>query len=366
LTALRIVASLQAGALRPRDNAKENVTVANWALQRAYASHIHPGKAADPPLVPDCYPLKLESQFQDVVAHATSSAAKLSMTTVVFRMDDSRTHVVRELLLKLAFGQTRSPLTAMTELASRLCVFTDNRMGSSLMLTTVEESGARRRVTMYTFPEQDTLTLRTLSDEAILERLRTFVMRSALRKVARFEGKNIDSHFIQGEVADPLIGKDARSAADYWLDAFLDAEFSINDQKGTRLVAAALKSAFKLASAEEKQAVMEAAIALMADRRQAWSLEKVADKLVPEGLREAFLVVAPNQETARSQFYLDKDLLRQQINYRVFQLDTGVWVSAPFSEVGETVKLTGGGSKRTLTCRGVVIGEKVQRDKPNT
>jgi hypothetical protein len=340
--------------------------LANWVLQRAYASHIQPGKAAAPPLTPDCYPLKLEAEFREVVTAAAVRAARYPMTAITFRMEDDRSHPVREHVMKLAFGQTRTPLAAMSDLAARLSGHTDNRMGPALMLTTIEEDLARRRVTMFLFPEQDTFTLKTLREEAILERLRAFVLRSKLRKVARFEGKNIDSHFIQGEVVDLLIGSDPRSAADYWVDAFLDAEFSINDQKGTRLIASALKAVFNLASAEDKQAVMEAATSLMANRRQTWSLNKVADRLIPDSLRESFLSHAPNDQTATSEFYLDKDLLRQQINYRVFQLQTGVWVSAPFSEVGETVTLTTDGSTRRLTCRGVVVGEKVQRDKPRT
>ena len=252
----------------------------------------------------------------------------------------------------------------MAELASRLSNCTDHRTGSSLMITTIEESGEKRRISLYVFPEEETFTLKTMEDEAILERLLAFVVKSKLRKVARFEGKNIKSHFMQGEVADLLIGSNERSAADYWVTAFLEAEFAINSHKGTRLVAAGLRKAFEAADGDAKQTIMEAAMSLMADRRQAWSLDKIASALVPDALQATFLGVAPNTETASGQFFLDKDLLRQQINYRVFRLDTGVWVSSPFSEVGETVKLSGSGKKRTLSCRGLVIDEKVRSDKP--
>ena len=99
---------------------------------------------------------------------------------------------------------------------------------------------------------------------------------------------------------------------------------------------------------------MEAAIALMADGRRAWSLKKIADEYIPPDVSEAFCSVAPNAETLTNKFMLDKELLRDQINYRVFQLETGVWVSAPFSEVGRTVKVEDDGRRRTLTARGVI------------
>ncbi len=107
---------------------------------------------------------------------------------------------------------------------------------------------------------------------------------------------------------------------------------------------------------------MEAASALMANHRKAWSLEKIASDLIPSRLREAFCSVAQNPEALKDKFMLSKELLRDRINYHVFQLETGVWVSSPFSEVGNTVKLRREGGKRTLTAHGVVLAEKVQRD----
>ena len=325
-----------------------------------------PGKGSDPPLIPETYPLKVEPEFRQVLMEATENAGSHAMSAIGFKMGDDREHPVRELVLKVAFGQTRAPASAMGELAARLSACTDRRTGSSLMITTVHEAGERRRVSVHVFPEEDSYRLRQLRDEAILERLRSFALRSKLRKVARFEGKNIKTHFLQGEVADLQIGSDPRTAADYWVAAFLDAEFSINSNKGTRLVAAGLHKAFAAAGPRDKQAVMEAAIALVADRRQTWSLDQIASKLVPDDLVETFCSVAPNPETRSGQFVLDKDLLRNRINYRVFQLNTGVWVSSPFQEVGESVTISKDGDDRTLSCRGVVIAEKVRSDKPES
>jgi hypothetical protein len=334
-----------------------------WLLQRGYAAHIQPGKGSDPPLAPESYPLKLEADLRQILTEATEGAHRHPMSTVVFKMGDDRDHPVRDLILKVAFGQTRAPAAAKAELAARLSACTDHRTGSSLMLTTVHEVGDRRRVAMYVFPESDSYRLNTIREEAILERLRSFVLKSKLRKVAQFEGKQIKTHFLQGQVADLQIGADPRRAADYWVTAFLEAEFAINSDKGTRLVAAALQKTFDLADPGDKQTVMEAAVSLVADKRQAWSLDQIASRLLPDHLVETFCSLAPNFEARTGQFMLDKALLRDRINYRVFQLNSGVWVSAPFQEVGETVKLTTDGDKRILSCRGEVIAEKVRSDR---
>lgn len=336
-----------------------------WELQRGYASLIHPRKDVKSPPQPITYSLKLESEFRIALTAATEGATHRPMSAVVFKMKDSREHDVRELVMKLAFGQTRTPLPTMVELATRLASCTDRRTGSSLLLLTIEENGPRRRVSMYVFPEEESYTLRHTTDEAteaFLERLQSFVLQSRLRKVARFEGKNIPSHFMNGEVVDMQIGSSPRTAADYWVTAFLDAEFAITTDKGTRLVAAGLKRAFEYADVGDKQSVMEAATVLMASGQRVWSLNQIAKTLVPESLRGRFLSVAQNAEACKDKFTLGKDLLRDRINYRIFQLDTGVWVSSPFQEIGRTVCVDGDGKKRKLTAHGLIVAEKMQRD----
>jgi hypothetical protein len=339
--------------------------IREWTLQRGYASVIYPSKGASEPEPPSTYALKTDAAFRQALSVATEIATRRPMSSIVLNMDDNRVHPVREAMLKLAFGLTRTPLPAMVELALRLATSTDKRTRPALFVVTIEESGDARRASMYVFPEESTYTLRSSAQEpteAILEHLNSFVLESRLRKVARFEGKNIKTHFINGEVVDLQIGSGPRSVADYWVTDFLDAEFAINDYKGTSLAAAALKLAFQRADATGRQTVMEAAIALMADGRRVWSLKKIADEYIPADVFEAFCSVAPNTETLTNKFMLDKALLRDQINYRIFQLETGVWVSSPFSEVGRTVKVEVDGRKRTLIARGVIQDERVQRD----
>jgi hypothetical protein len=341
------------------------MTDKDWLVQRGYASIIYPSKGTSSAETPRTYALKTDSSFRQALSVAIRIAGQRPMSSIVLNMDDNRAHPVRDAMMKLAFGQTRTPLPSMVELASRLAVSTDKRTRPALFVVTIDEDGESRRVSMYVFPEESTYALKSSTQEpteATLEHLNTFVLESHLRKVARFSGKNIKTHFISGEVVDLQIGSGPRSVADYWVADFLGAEFALNDEKGTTLAASALKLAFLKADPDGKQKVMEAAIALMADNRRAWSLKKIADEFIPAGVFQAFCSVAPNAETLTNKFMLNKDLLRDRINYRVFRLETGVWVSSPFSEVGRTVKLEDDGKKRTLTARGVVQDERVQSD----
>jgi len=335
----------------------------SWILQRGYASIIYPTRSDDDAEAPEAFALRTDTRFRQALAVATEIAERRPMSDVVLNMSDQREHPVREALLKLAFGQTRTPLAAMMDLATRLAKSTDRRTQPSLFVVTVDERAESRRVSMYVFPEESTFALRRSnqeSTEAFLEHVDSFVLESRLRKVARFEGKNIKTHFIAGRVVDLQIGSSPRGVADYWVTDFLDAGFAINDVKGTTMVADGLRLAFQKADGEGRQRVMEVAMALMADSRRAWSLERIAREYLPESLSSVFRSIAPNTDTLTGRFMLNKDLLRERINYRVFQLTSGVWVSSPFDEVGRSVKLEGEGKKQTLTARGVIESERVR------
>lgn len=336
---------------------------ATWNLQRGYASIIYPARGDGNAEAPQAFVLRTDTRFRQALAVATEIAERRHMSDVVLNMSDQREHPVRDALLKLAFGQTRTPLAAMEELATRLAKSTDRRTQPSLFATTVDERDQSRRVSMYVFPEESTFALRRSnqeSTEAFLEHVSSFVLESRLRKVARFEGKNIKTHFITGRVVDLQIGSSPRGVADYWVTDFLDAGFAINDVKGTTMAADGLKLAFQKADGEGRQRVMEVAMALMADGRRAWSLDRIAKEYLPEDLSSTFCSIAPNADTLTGKFMLNKDLLRDRINYRVFQLSSGVWVSSPFHEVGRSVKLEGQGNKQMLTARGVVESERVR------
>ena len=136
-----------------------------WTLQRGYASVIYPSKGASEPQPPNTYALRTDAAFRQALSVATEIAGRRPMTSIVLNMDDNRVHPVREAMLKLAFGQTRTPLPAMVELALRLATATDKRTRPALFVVTIEENVDARRASMYVFPEESTYTLKSSAQE---------------------------------------------------------------------------------------------------------------------------------------------------------------------------------------------------------
>ena len=78
-----------------------------------------------------------------------------------------------------------------------------------------------------------------------------------------------------------------------------------------------------------------------------------------------FLKVVPNEDTRHALFDLDKEILREKLAFRIFELPGGVFVSAPLEQVGQPhqlgkhVTVEDGDGFRFLSCSGRIVNEKV-------
>ena len=99
----------------------------------------------------------------------------------------------------------------------------------------------------------------------------------------------------------------------------------------------AAKAELSYPQREQLQAALMAVRNMPARR---FSLEQVAEEFLAPEVAQPFLKAAPNPESARSLFRINRDVFDRTVNYRVFRLDTGVWVSAPLEEIGQSVQIT--------------------------
>jgi hypothetical protein len=67
----------------------------------------------------------------------------------------------------------------------------------------------------------------------------------------------------------------------------------------------------------------------------------------------------PNDDSASAVFEFETSAFDKSIHFRIFALDSGVYVSSPLGEIGESVRLTGTDEKR-LSCSGNVVEEKLR------
>lgn len=261
----------------------------------------------------------------------------------------TRAHRVRDATLAIAFDATAQP--ALVEgLAASLAAAMDNRSKPSLFMVSVHEAptAGRRRLLLWTFPQQEVFNLTMRGGHPNLELLEAFNRESTLRKAAFVEGANDSTGMLTARVLDLQSTATDRRVADFWIVDFLEAHMQMSDREGTQLLARAFRAAYEktkddVAARDELTAAI-AAIRLPTEQR--WSIEGITTRFLGDVASAPFLA-ATRPEERRAEFSVEHDRFDQLIQYRRFTLTNGIVVSAPFAEIdvpgGVTITKQDGG-----------------------
>jgi hypothetical protein len=316
-------------------------------LFRLYGYLVEPQRtvAEDEFIAPVGGAIDLSAELRGALDAALAGARREDLTRVSLRVDPDpavRTSALRDATMRLGFASRAAQAeAAATALATRLSQAMDNRSPDCLFLAAAyrDSAAARlREVALWIFPRDESFRFRWAA-HAIDLLNDSFSRSSRLRKLALFSGRNLRTDFLEADVLD-FQARGIGGVAEFWIERFLEAGLTITPDAGTRLLADAFRQAARADLAYDEREQLQAA--LMAVRNmpaRRFSLEQVANEFLDPAVAEPFVSAAPNPESARSLFRLNRDLFDRTVNYRVFRLDTGVWVSAPLDEVGQSVQV---------------------------
>jgi hypothetical protein len=320
-------------------------------------------------------PVVVGAELRNALDAALAAArAERRSTRISLRVDPDpavRTSVIREAVMDLAFAaRTERAETAAAALAARLSGAMDNRSPSCLFLAAAyrdNTTAPSREVALWIFPRDDAFRFRSHA-HAIELLSDVFSRTSRLRKLARFSGRKLRTDFLEADVLDFQAGG-IGGVAEFWIERFLEAGLTITPDAGTRMLADAFRQAAQADLSYEQREQLQAALMVVRNRpAQRSSLERIAEEFLAPDVATPFLAAAPNPESARSMFRLNRDLFDRTVNYRVFRLDTGVWVSAPLEEIGQSVQVTrargrdaerAGGLGERVRVEGAVVEDKL-------
>jgi hypothetical protein len=346
-------------------------------LFRLYGYSVAPQRtlADDDVVAPIGGPIDVSTTLRSALDAALVAARDERRTTrVSLRVDPTpgvRTSAIRNAVMHLGFAtRTAQAETAASELATRLSRAMDNRSPACLFLAAGYRDSATapaREVALWIFPRDDAFRFRSQA-HAIDLLSDVFSRTSRLRKLALFRGRELRTDFLEADVLDFQAGG-IGGVAEFWIQRFLEAGLTITPDAGTRILADAFRQAAQADLSYQQREQLQAA--LMAVRNmpaRRFSLARVADEFLAPEIAAPFLGAAPNVESARSLFRLNRDLFDRTVNYRIFRLDTGVWVSAPLEEIGQSVQVdpepadaveAAGAPGERLRVEGSVIQDKL-------
>jgi hypothetical protein len=331
-------------------------------LFRLHAYSVTPQRRDETPGDPEGGAVTLGARLKKVLDDNLSDAEFEKRTTVDFAVDPStRTNVTRDAIVEYAFGEAPAARAAALLLARRLSGAMDHRSTPCLFISAAFRDGERRMVTLWTFPRDEAFQFRSGRAGPSIEVLTdVFSQRSKLRKAACFQGRKLRNDFLSGRALDFQADHSLREVAEFWINRFLDCRFAIAADAGTRLLARTVRRAYEeCEEPEDKETLYTAVMAMRRSPHKRLSLGDFANRYLEGGAREAFLTAIPNEESRVSAFEFQRDVFDGLLQFRVFQLESGVFVSSPLSEVGQSVRVSQGEDKR-LSCEGRVVDESMR------
>ena len=332
-------------------------------LFRVHAYLVSPQRGVEHPIPPEGGAIAISAELQRIIAENLQSAKLESRTVVDFQMDPvARANSTRDLIMRYAFGESSETDAAALSLACCLSSAMDLRSTPCLFVAAAFRDGDRLAVTLWTFPRDEAFRLRHGSGGPSIEVLTdVFSQTSRLRKAAQFQGRQLRSDFLSGRVLDFQADHASRDVADFWIGRFLECRLGIGgDGAGTRLLAHTVRRAYEVCdNLEDKEILYTAVMAMRRSPQQRVSLQDFADRYLSGRAHDIFINAAPNADGLSSAFDFQRELFDATLQFRIFQLKTGVFVSSPLTEVGESVQITEG-QERRLSCEGEIVDERLR------
>lgn len=335
--------------------------------RRVFAFEVSPQRNVEQPRPPVGGRVQAVAEVSAAIDETTEGISAGRWIDADLQIDsasDDRGHLIRSMAITVAFGDDPEALAAASRIAGHLSESTDARSKDSLLMIVVADDDQMTEVKLWTFPQDSVFQFspgKRAGKGPSVQATEAFSRGSHLRKAAVFKGRNRRTDFLSCRVVDFQVNASARAAADFWIERFLDARLSLGSNLGTRILAKALRETVAAAGdAEERLEVVGAAQALRQSNREKWSIGAVADELLREPARERLLNHPAAKRNRDSLFKLDRAAFDKLINFRVYQLDTGVWVSTPFTDDPKGIEISEEGDSRHLTASGRIVAETVR------
>ncbi len=228
-------------------------------LLRLHAYAVTPRRTGAAQAAPEGGSIAISKTLRDALSSTLDAARLHERMLVNFEVDaQSRTNASRDLMMQYAFGTPPNAASAALQIATRLADAMDLRSHACLLVCAAYEHGAKRRVTLWTFPKDEAFRLLHRASGPSIDYLEdVFSRTSKLRKAALFEGQQRRTDFLAGRILDFQTQSTSREVADFWIHRFLQCLPAIAADAGTRLLARSIKQAItKCTEVHEQEQVL--------------------------------------------------------------------------------------------------------------
>ena len=263
----------------------------------------------------------------------------------------------------------RPNLARGRRIAERLEKVTTHRSGLGLLFLIAGKESRDHKLVISRFPTDIAILAeedqRTLNVE-FLERV--FMKSARAYKAAAYQDSSLTSGFWVGGAVDKQINNPETQLSKYWINEFLDSDFSTTSAAGTRRLAVALRSAAKNADDVAVKHEITSAVTLatnlegrslsIRDFGQRLHLSEAAKQAIANEIRE------PRLAEERSRFDLAE--FSKHVAYRSIELDSGAMLTADFADFARVFRqevIDEVEQKMRFSTEGKVVNEKLRKSR---
>lgn len=250
-------------------------------------------------------------------------------------------------------------------IAERLHTATTFRSGTGLLFLMVGNHGHKKKVVVSRFPADGGILAEQESGKLKVEFLeRIFMKSSRLYKSAVFLGEISKGDFWKGKVVDKQVQRTGHKASEYWIVTFLNAEFAISPEMGSKRFADALRDAAKNSDQSDvKQEV--AAIATLAKGLSGTSGSIgsfLRDLKTSEKTTAAVKQELKKQHLFDEKFEFSNSVFEKKLKYKMVELDNGARLLAEAGEFDSVFEVTSvdaadGSTSQRFTTEGEIVNQ---------
>jgi len=302
------------------------------ASVKIHAFLVHPGKGATSVPAVSGKQLSSSGKLYDLLADIFHAQPDQRDFEVTFRpaQNGTQQNDCRDLFINFH----TNPNSSNAELiAKRLQAATDNRSGMGLLFLMAGQQGTRHRVVVSRFPANQAIMADTASGGLNVQFLeQVFVKRMTAYKALMLEDQNPASTFWTGMATDRQAGGSPENISSYWLDDFLNADFSETPKAGTRRLAEALKMAMRANPVLSVKAEIAAAVSLApsAFKNKTVSIDTFCSRFgLSQAAQDSIKAQLNKPSLAAKMFKFDSSEFKKKVPFRTVEMETGAILTAP-------------------------------------
>lgn len=332
---------------------------------KAHTCLIHPGRNVSSVVPISGKELSGEGALLELLGKIFHASPEERDFEVTFRKseDGQQKNAVRDLIVAY---QTSPSLVSALQVAERLQKATDRRSGTGLLFLMTGQHSTKKRTVLSRFPANEGILAQSGESGFDVEFLeQVFIRQLSAYKALRLDDDDPINSYWSGFATDRQAGAAPENMSNYWLDAFLQADFSETPKAGTLRLADALKRAVKETTISSIKDEIASAVSLAptALNGSATSIELFCDHFgLSDAARGTIISKLKKPSLASKVFSFDSAEFKRVVPYRSVELDSGAILKAPASEFSKIFSVEQSGEGRTrYSTEGKIANQGVSR-----